>query len=48
MAGEDERAQRHFDLDGIPFERAGRYRLYDPGELAAIEMTAKEIGSTRR
>jgi 4-amino-4-deoxy-L-arabinose transferase-like glycosyltransferase len=34
------RVSRHFDLDAIPFQSAGRYRLYQPGELRPIEKTA--------
>ena len=35
------RVQKHFDLDAIPFETAGRYRLYRPSELRPIEMAAQ-------
>jgi dolichyl-phosphate-mannose-protein mannosyltransferase len=45
-----DRARRYFDLDAIPFETAGRYRLYRPCELRPVEMAAvgMDIGTTKR
>lgn len=34
------RAQRYYDLDGIEFERTGRYRLYTPTQWQAIRPAA--------
>ena len=44
------RASRHLDLDAVPFETAGRYRLYRPCELRPIETAAvgTKVGTARR
>ena len=42
------RAEKYFNLTGIPYERAGRYRLYDPVSLRSTEITVVEAGAGSR
>jgi len=39
------RAEQYFNLTGIPYQRAGRYRLYDSGALRATGITVVETGA---
>ena len=45
-----DRVQKYFDLDAIPFETAGRYRLYRPSELRPSETAdvGTNVGTARR